>query len=1200
MSFFGSWTLPGRRGLKLSGRGDRLSGSARATGVLVTALCAVAAGLLAMSAPAFAIKEYVPGVPSSFGSTGTGAGQFKEPVGVAVNDSTGDVYVVDSGNRRVERFSSTGVFLSEFNGTGAPTGAFSAPGGIAVDNSSNPLDPSAGDVYVADTGHKVVDQFSASGTYLSQLTGRCTEPGTCPGKVIPFVEPEGVAVDPSGNLWVAANRVVGEFSDTGSFVRQLSTGLETGSGLAVDSKDNVYVTGFGAKKFESATGAELAQFGGYYGGVGGVAALAINPSTDNLLLDATSSIELYGPFAEPYRSTIQIFPTEPPLSGSLGLAVNGAGTAYVSEVSANKVEIFNYLLFATVSPQPGSTVSETRELLHASVNPEGLPVTSCQFEYVTDAAFKATAYTNLSSGGTVPCVAPSAGEIPSDSKAHAIHAEVTGLQPRTTYHFRLAAANANGTEHGKDEAFSMGSPPLLTGESSSNVGSAGATVGAQLNAGGLRSTYHVDYGTTPAYGSSTPEASFDAPQSGAVGVLAQLSGLQPGTLYHFRFVATNALGTALGEDMTLTTAQSLGNAALTLPDERVYEMVSPLDNANVYVPAEGYRGRNGTDTWRPFRASADGNAVAFVGEAPSTGGGGIVGSGLGDQWLATRDPAGGWTAGDIQPPSGRSGSEYHYFSRDLSVGIVAVPGDGQVEPRLTADAPANCPGLYSRTSSDGGFHTLFTTTQTPGNCGVLDFAGASADSSHLVFQTKARLTPNAVEAAGDTNYEPHDNLYESVAGQLRLVNVLPEGKPDPNATFGSPWAAVHEPNFSNVISADGAHIFWTDMNTSKIYVRENGTSTVPVSAGAAFYWTASSDGRYVFYTEGEKLLRFAIEGETREELAGAGANVQGVIGVSQDGAYVYFVAGGILASNENSEKGKAEEGAEKDNLYLRHNGVTTYIMTLSPNEGTNNFAGPGGNESYIYGDWLPANQSRTAEVTPDGHSLVLYGGRGLSVYNADAGKIYCASCYPNRASSGDAYLPTSPLNLTSTPRWISDDGSRLFFDSLTSFDPHATNGLQNVYEWEREGAGSCRQSGGCVYLLSGGGSTDHSFFLAASASGNDVFFATRGQLVPQDTNGNVKVYDARVNGLRPPSPPACTGTGCQGVPPAPPIFATPSSVTFSGIGNFPAPSVAVKAKSKPTKCKRGFVKRHGKCVRKKAGKAKHAKRSNGRSKRGRK
>jgi hypothetical protein len=137
-------------------------------------------------------------------------------------------------------------------------------------------------------------------------------------------------------------------------------------------------------------------------------------------------------------------------------------------------------------------------------------------------------------------------------------------------------------------------------------------------------------------------------------------------------------------------------------------------------------------------------------------------------------------------------------------------------------------------------------------------------------------------------------------------------------------------------------------------------------------------------------------------------------------------------------------------------------------------------------------------------------------------------------------------------------------------------------------------------LISSGGSAEESAFLDASETGNDVFFLTAAGLVPQDYDGALDVYDARVCSevspclaVPPVSPPACsTSDSCKpAVSPQPESFGAPSSQTFSGAGDViaPVPTVAVKAKSKLAKCKKGFVKRKGRCVRKP--KAKKAKRS---------
>jgi hypothetical protein len=811
--------------------------------------------------------------------------------------------------------------------------------------------------------------------------------------------------------------------------------------------------------------------------------------------------------------------------------------------------------------------------------------------------------------------------------------------------------------------------PTVVGESFSNVGSASAIVSAQVNANGLLTSYDFEYGTSAAYGSTTPLVSLGAGSSDAGGV-AQLSGLQPDTAYHFRVVATSESGVVQGGDVTFNT---LPVGILGLPDGRGYEMVSPVVNynGNVYEDQHNSNFSEGIFTTVPFQASVSGDAVAYAGD-PSLEGNGKIGHGEGNEFVARRAPAGGWAARDITP-AGVNNANYQAFSSDLSLGFVSVS-----QRPLSVGAPSG-DVLYAYATSDGSYHSFFTiapangrflesfNVQDNGN-GGLAYAGASSDLGHLLFEANNALTTNAIDGGAEQN-----NLYDSTAGQLHLVNVLPNGVSEANATFGATGLNYRRlpPDFSHVISADGSRIFWTDLNTGVLYVRENDTQpqsplgpkgecTVPADActvqvdtsqgpdtgGGGRFWTAS-DGSKVFFTtckrltadstavsaggcvheeQGEVVLRgndlyeYDVNGAHLVDLTvdgqagdGLGADVKGVVGTSEDGSYVYFVANGVLGSgavHQNCEQNKpSEEEGIGCNLYVRHEGKTTFIATLSgrDNSGIVPYGPHFLNEST--GDWVPGLAGRTAEVTPDGRHLVFmsqqsltgYANRGFEevyVYDASTGHLSCVSCQPSGASpvtnsdSSGGYVPPS-WNETFMHHWISDDGTRAFFATAEQLVPQDTNGLLDVYEWEQNGAGSCRRAGGCVYLLSGGTSADISAFADASASGNDVFIVTRAQLVPQDGNENFDLYDVRIGGPQPPSPPACTGTGCQGVPPAPPIFATPSSVTFSGVGNFPGVQPAVKPRAKPTKCRKGHRKKRGKCVRK-------ARKSGQRSKRGRK
>ena len=185
------------------------------------------------------------------------------------------------------------------------------------------------------------------------------------------------------------------------------------------------------------------------------------------------------------------------------------------------------------------------------------------------------------------------------------------------------------------------------------------------------------------------------------------------------------------------------------------------------------------------------------------------------------------------------------------------------------------------------------------------------------------------------------------------------------------------------------------------------------------------------------------------------------------------------------------------------------------------------------------------------------------MYEYGSGGPSCISCNPSGApedpSKGGAELPVSWSD-TYALRDMSASGDRVFFNAAESLVPQDANHRVDVYEWERDGSGTCTRAKGCLYLLSGGTSADNSYFLDASETGADVFISTRAQLVPQDRNEVFDAYDVRVGAVEALAPPACTGSGCQGVPGAPPTFATPSSVTFNGAGNFPPPP-APKAKT---------------------------------------
>jgi hypothetical protein len=751
-------------------------------------------------------------------------------------------------------------------------------------------------------------------------------------------------------------------------------------------------------------------------------------------------------------------------------------------------------------------------------------------------------------------------------------------------------------------------PTEVLSESYSNVDNTSATVSARIETGGQPISFLVEYGTTSAYGFSTSSTNVGN-STEAVSVIRHLEGLEPGLSYHFRFVSTNNTNVTDGNDTTFST---LPTAPLGLPDNRGYEMVSPTEDEGIelYAPfGSSPESEEVVGTKYPMRAAANGDAVAYVGE-PTTEGNGSQGNNFGNEFIATRVTEGGWVQHDIQP-RGLKSPAYLAFSEDLSTSVLLSN-----EP-LSVGVPDKYETLYTRDNSTGALQPLSTVMPNrPPTNGAEGFgtangeglpvedglgryyAGASRDFRHLFFEANDALTSNAVDGG-----EHENNLYESVEGALRLVNILPDGDTEPNASFGAPSTGEGEvENSTHAISADGSRVFWTDLNTGSLYVRENGTSTTQVAENAMFQ-TASVDGSRVLYTKSGDLYEDDLSTGVATDLTPAGQTL-GIAGTSEDASYVYVVAEGSLAPGAT---------AEKPNLYLLHSGTTTFIATLGSE--VEEELGYFYSEPGSFYSWRSKAGHRTAQATPDGHSLVFMSKQSLTgydnldkittdtslpamevyVYDAISGRLSCASCSssgepPSAVTAG--YLSVTGENDTYQLRSISEDGGRVFFGSSIPLVAQDVNGRTDVYEWERDGEGSCGLSGGCIYLLSGGLSQGGSYFLDASADGSDVFFMTRQKLVERDQNELYDVYDARIGAKVQPTPPECTGSGCQGVPEAPPVFATPSSVTFAGVGNFSAsakPVAKPKAKSKPkhrVKKKRGKIKkkykRHGKTAIKKA------------------
>ena len=194
----------------------------------------------------------------AWGSGGSSSGQFNNPYGVAV-DGSGNVYVADTGNNRIQKFTSGGAYVTQWGTAGSGNGQFSNPYGVAVDGSGN--------VYVSETINNRIQKFTSSGVWLT----RWGSSGSGNGQ---FSSPHGVAVDGSGNIYVAdsSNNRIQVFDSTGAYVTQWGSGgsgngqFNSPRGVAVDSSGKVYVADSGNKRIQvfSVSGALSATV--YYNG----------------------------------------------------------------------------------------------------------------------------------------------------------------------------------------------------------------------------------------------------------------------------------------------------------------------------------------------------------------------------------------------------------------------------------------------------------------------------------------------------------------------------------------------------------------------------------------------------------------------------------------------------------------------------------------------------------------------------------------------------------------------------------------------------------------------------------------------------------------------------------------------------------------------------------------------------------------------
>ncbi|MBA4369916.1 MAG: hypothetical protein C0403_19990, partial [Desulfobacterium sp.] len=210
-----------------------------------------------------------------------------------------------------------------------------------------------------------------------------------------------------------------------------------------------------------------------------------------------------------------------------------------SEGAWSSVQPLNIMLLPTLSTNDANSVTRNSADISGTVNPKGL-ATTCHFEYGTT-----TSYGLVTPDQNI-------GQGIADVSVNAV---ITGLNPETTYHYRLVATNSAGATYGPDQTLTTINVPSAITEAAGSIDSSSATLNGTVNPKGANTDYYFEYGTTTSYGSTTPKQDAGSGRTD-LSVKASITGLIPQTDYHYRLVAINSEGRINGSDRTFTSIDS--------------------------------------------------------------------------------------------------------------------------------------------------------------------------------------------------------------------------------------------------------------------------------------------------------------------------------------------------------------------------------------------------------------------------------------------------------------------------------------------------------------------------------------------------------------------------------------------------------------------------------------------------------------------
>jgi hypothetical protein len=723
--------------------------------------------------------------------------------------------------------------------------------------------------------------------------------------------------------------------------------------------------------------------------------------------------------------------------------------------------------------------------------------------------------------------------------------------------------------------------PAVSEVFASRVGPSNAKLNATINPEGDATTYRFEYvdetrfqvsGFGEAVSVPSPDATVGAGSSG-IQLSEIATGLSPATRYHYRVVAINVAETVTTAPKAFETFSSVVHfqpgdhpGAGFLSDNRAWEMVTPPDKNGGAIRASS-----------PLTVtSLDGNRLGYFAAANfgNTQGTGIIGN---TQYVAIRDGA-QWESTAITPTPNPAinqtllGVTLAWYSSDLKRAVLTA----YELPQVDGDLEGNPFNLYRETFATAAIEPLtsplagpvFPFTQN-------SFMGGSADFGQIAFFTTANLVPSASGSV------PKVYLWDE--GNLHLASILPDGSVP---SEGASATASGNGASRETISTDGSRVLFIsppEGPEQQLYMRKDHTDTawisqsegsVPVATPADVrYEMASADLRTVVFSTSSALTDddpggagFALyafndsddpDGDTNLEfITRATDGRPAVDGMSPDASRGFFFAEGV------------------QRLYRWDSDGVELVLNGAPSD-LDNFR--------VHGFDAPVRVSADArriafvddwEVTENalGNKPGFGKYSALFVYDVATEGFECASCPPTGATTeSDVSIYPEGLDAFGTsvaaPRFLTQDGSAVFFTTADPLVPEDTNGQRDAYEYDVE----LNQA----HLLSSGRSGEESWFAEASPDGRDVFFITTEPLSGWDVDAGRDIYNARAGGglpEPPPDPPGCEGDACQ----PPPVVLndpTPSSAVFNGPGDPTARKVRRRAR-----CGKGTKRRNDRCV----------------------